>query len=110
MLQIIGTNQSKDYQKAVRFCKERRINFQEINTKLYKLSKKELDSIFSSLDSPFLVIDTHSQYYKKNGYEWREYSPREEVEEHQELLINPILRSGNKCCLGFSDDFIKENS
>lgn len=110
MLQIIGTNQSKDYQKAVLFCKERRINFQEVNTKIYKLSKRELDSIFSSLDSPYDVIDASSQYYKKNGYEWREYNPREEVEEHQELLINPILRNGNKCSIGFSEDFIKENS
>lgn len=103
MLQIIGTKESPDYRKAVRYAKERRIPFQEVNTREYKLSKRELDSIFAH-GNP---VDTSSAYYRKNGYEWREYSPREEVEEHQELLVNPILRSGGKAAFGFDEEFLE---
>lgn len=103
MLQIIGTKDSRDYRKAVRFCSERRIPFQEVNTKEYRLSKKELDSIFSHGSA----VDTESSYYKKNGYAWRVYDERKEVEEHQELLINPILRFNGKVAFGFDEDFLK---
>ncbi len=102
MLQIIGTKESPDYRKALRYVKERRIPFQEVNTKEYKLSKRELDSIFAH-GNP---VDTSSAYYKKNGYEWREYSPREEIEAHQELLVNPILRSEGKVAFGFDEEFL----
>lgn len=103
MLQIIGTRDGRDYQKAVRFCKERRIPFQEVNTKEYKLSKRELDSVFSH-GNP---VDVSSRFYVRNGYEWKEYDPREEVAEHQELLINPILRNNGKVAFGFDEDFLK---
>lgn len=103
MLQIIGTKDSAEYRRTVRYLRERRIPFQEVNTKEYRLSKRELDSILSH-GNP---IDTSSAYYKKNGYEWREYSPREEIEEHQELLINPILRNGGKVAFGFDEEFLE---
>ncbi len=109
MLQIIGTKDNRDYQKTVRFCRERRIPFQEVNTRDYKLSKRELDNIFSSLSDKYDAIDKSSRYYIKNGYEWRDYDPREEVEEHQELLFNPILRNNGKVSLGFNEAFLKES-
>ena len=109
MLQIIGTKDNSDYRKAVRFCKEHRISFQEVNTKEYKLSKRELDSIFSSLPEAEDAIDKNSAFYKKNGYAWREYNPRKEVEEHQELLFNPILRNKGKVVFGFDEAFLKES-
>ncbi len=109
MLQIIGTKDNNDYRKAVRFCKEHRIPFQEVNTKEYKLSKRELDTIFSSLSKSEDAIDKNSSYYKKNGYAWREYNPRQEIEEHQELLINPILRNKNKVVFGFNEAFLEES-
>ncbi len=103
MLQIIGTKQSPEYRKAVRYCKEHRIPFQEVNTKEYRLSKRELDSILSHGDA----VDKDSAYYKKNGYEWREYDIREEIEAHQELLVNPILRSGGKVAFGYDESFLE---
>lgn len=109
MLQIIGTKDNRDYQKAVRFCRERRIPFQEVNTRDYKLSKRELDNIFSTLSDKYDAIDKSSRYYIKNGFAWRDYDPREEVEEHQELLFNPILRNNGKVSLGFNEAFLKES-
>ena len=108
MLQIIGIKDNSDYRKAVRYAKEHRIPFQEVNTKEYKLSKRELDSIFSSLSNAEDAIDKNSLYYKKNGYSWREYNPREEIEAHRELLFNPILRNKNKVALGYDENFLKE--
>lgn len=108
MLQIIGRKDSADYRKAVRYLKERSIPFQEVDTKVYKLSKRELDSIFSSLENAEDVIDKKSSYYIKNGYAWREIDPRSEVEEHQELLVSPILRFNGKLRIGYDEKFLGE--
>lgn len=110
MLQIIGTKDKAEYRKAVRFCKERRIPFQEVSTKDYKLSMREWDSIFSSLDSIDDIIDKKSNYYIKNGYAWREYDPKEEVMEHPLMMVNPVLRNRGKVNVGFSESFILENA
>lgn len=110
MLQIIGTKDNADYRKAVRFCKERRIPFQEVNTKEYILSSREWDTIFSSLEKEEDIIDKNSNYYKKNGYAWREYDPREEVIEHPLLMVNPVLRNRTKVNVGYSESFILENA
>ncbi len=110
MLQIIGTKDNADYRKAVRFCRERRIPFQEVSTKEYSLSRRELDTIFSSLEKEEDIIDKKSTYYIKNGYAWREYDPREEVTEHPLLMVNPILRNRTKVNVGYSESFILENA
>lgn len=110
MLQIIGSNSSRDFQKAVRYCRERRIDFQIVDVKERKLSEKEWKSIFQSLDDPMDAIDSSSQYYKKNGYSFREFDPEEEVREHIELLKMPVLRCGQKAHVGFSEEFLKENA
>ncbi|MBQ0071094.1 MAG: hypothetical protein KBS81_04455 [Spirochaetales bacterium] len=110
MLQIIGNNQNKEFQKAVRYCKERRIDFQIVDTKERKLSEKEWKSIFQSLSDPMDAVDTSSQYYKKNGYAYREFDAEEEVREHVELLKMPVLRSGQKAHVGFDETFVKENA
>lgn len=110
MLQIIGSTSSRDFQKAVRYCRERRIDFQIVDIKERKLSEKEWKSIFQSLSDPMDAIDENSQYYKKNGYSFREFDPEEEVREHIELLKMPVLRAGQKAHVGFSEDFIKGNS
>lgn len=79
MLQVIGTAKSKDTQKAVRYLKERNIPFQFVDLTRYSLSPKEWKSILSSVSDTDDIIDKESQYYKKNGYAWREYDPEEEV-------------------------------
>lgn len=109
MLQIIGTKSSKEYRKAVRFCKERRIPFQEVDTEKYTLSSRELDSILSSLEKEEDIIDREGEYYRKNGYSWREYDVREEISLHPSLMVNPILRNKNKAHAGFLETFILEN-
>ncbi|KAA3631214.1 MAG: ArsC family transcriptional regulator, partial [Calditrichaeota bacterium] len=45
ILQIFGTKKCKDSQKAIRFFKERSINFQFIDLAEKAMSKGELESI-----------------------------------------------------------------
>ena len=46
MLQIIGTNKCRSTQKAIRWCKERKIEFQYIDLNEKKLSKKEYETAY----------------------------------------------------------------
>ena len=107
MLQIIGTPKCRETQKAIRWCKERRSDFQFINLSEKKLSEKEYESIFRSSE-PEEYIDSEGAYYKKNGYAWRDFNPQEEVVDHPELLKTPILRYKMKTHSGFDDSFILE--
>ncbi len=109
MIQIIGTLSSKETQKAIRYMKERRKEFQFVDLKERKLAPKEWESIFSS-SSEDEFIDKESKYYIKNGYSYRDYDPKEEVQEHIELLRLPILRNRNRAKVGFDRDFLEENS
>lgn len=109
MLQIIGKNKDKNTRSALRWVKERRIPYQFIDLNERKLAPKEWESIFNSVEDEDALIDKESQYFKKNGYSWREYNAREEVMEHVELLVLPVLRNGNKAHVGWSEKWIEEN-
>lgn len=109
MLQIIGKNKDKNTRAAIRWVKERRIPYQFVDIDERKLSPKEWNSIFQSVDDLESIIDKESQYYKKNGYGWREYDAKEEVMEHVELLILPVLRNGMKAHVGWDEKWVEEN-
>lgn len=109
MLQIIGRNKDKNTRAAIRWVKERRVEYQFVDLDERKLSPKEWNSIFQSVEDSEDLIDRESQYYKKNGYGWREYDPKEEVMEHTELLVLPVLRNGMKVHVGWSEKWVEEN-
>ena len=106
MLQIIGRNKDKNTRAAIRWVKERRIEYQFIDLDERKLAMKEWNSIFQSTEDDEELIDKDSQYYKKNGYAWRDYDAKEEVMEHTELLVLPILRNGMKAHVGWSEKWV----
>ena len=101
MLQVIGTARSKDTQKAIRYLKERSLPFQFVDLGSRTLSEKEWKSLLASVSDASLLVDTASAYYRKNGYEWREYNPVEELIMHPELLKQPVLRNGGKVVCGW---------
>lgn len=109
MLQIIGRNKDKNTRAAIRWVKERRVEYQFVDLDERKLSPKEWNSIFQSVEDSEDLIDRESQYYKKNGYGWREYDSKEEVMEHTELLVLPVLRNGMKVHVGWSEKWVEEN-
>lgn len=97
-LQIFGRKKCKTTQKAQRFFKERRMDFQFIDLNQKAMSKGELMSV-ASLCGADKLIDKESKAYKKGGYEYRDYDPIEEVLEKPELLKTPIMRMGNSACI-----------
>jgi arsenate reductase-like glutaredoxin family protein len=107
VLQIIGTKSCNETKKAIRYCKERSINFQFIDLKVDKLSDGVYKKIFQNVELEDL-IDTKSNYYVKNGYQYIEYDITEEVVEHPELLKTPILRDKNRATVGFDETFIEQ--
>ncbi|HKL57114.1 MAG TPA: hypothetical protein VJ854_01840 [Sphaerochaeta sp.] len=100
MLQIIGTKKCKETAKALRACKERSIPCQFVNLSERSLSEGEWASLFQSIPDEDLV-DTSSPYYTKQGYQYREFSPQEELKEHPELLKTPVLRIKGRAHAGF---------
>ena len=108
MIQIIGRNRDRETRKAIMFFKEHRYDFQFVDLDSRDLSKKEWEAIVSSVDSAEDLIDKDSTFYKKEGYEWREYEPLEELILHPELLRTPIIRKGSRARIGIDPAFIKE--
>jgi arsenate reductase-like glutaredoxin family protein len=100
MIQIFGKKKSSETRKAVRFCKERSIEYQFIDITEKEISPGELSHILQSVEAHELV-DDQGTFYKKNGYEYLEYDPVEEIIEHPQLMRVPILRNRKRAHVGF---------
>ncbi|MGE4583846.1 MAG: arsenate reductase family protein [Sphaerochaeta sp.] len=105
MIQIIGTKKCKETAKAIRTCKEQRLEYQFVDLTERALSEGEWRSIFQGYE-PLSLIDSQSSYYTKEGYAFREFDPQEELKEHPQLLKTPILRSKGRVHVGFSVDIL----
>ncbi len=103
MFQIIGNKKCILTKKALRYCKERSIDFQFVDLQMRELSPGEWEKIFSNID-PFNLIDSSSKFYKKEGYAWREYDAKEELMNHIELLRTPIIKVKQKAILLESEE------
>ena len=99
-LQIFGTKKCKDTQKAIRFFKERRINFQFIDFAEKAISKGELESIKKDyyLED---IIDTYSKKYEELNLAYIKHDIEEMLLEHPLLFVTPILRSDFGCSVGY---------
>lgn len=107
-MQIIGRKSSNETKKAIRYVKERRLLYQFVDLDERSLSRRELDNIFSFF-APDQCIDTKSRYYRER-LAWMEYDAEEELEEHPELFITPILRCRGRVALGFDQAFLEAHS
>lgn len=91
---IIGTKKSNSTKKALRFCKERDIAHQFLDLNERVLSPGELKNI--ARGNYEQLIDVESAYYRKEGYQYRDFEAEEELLEHPELLKIPVVRFGGK--------------
>ncbi|MCK9287411.1 MAG: hypothetical protein PHU24_08980 [Sphaerochaetaceae bacterium] len=105
MLQIIGRKSCRETQKALRYCKERRLEFQFVDLRERELSDGELNRICKCVD-PLELVDTGGAYYIKEGYAYRDFEPIEEIQSHPELIKTPILRQGDNSVIGFDEHWI----
>lgn len=109
MIQIIGLKSCNDTKKAVRYLKERRVEYQFVDLGQHTLSAGELENIFQHID-PVQCINVNSPYYRRKGMQYMEFDAREELSQHNELFITPILRCRGKVVLGYDVDFLEANS
>ena len=106
MIQIFGTVKCKDTQKAIRFLKERRIDFQFINLQVKGMSPGELKKVCQSVPIEEL-IDKDGKEYERLNLKYMRHNPEEVLIEHPMLLKTPVIRSQNKAWLGFNPDVLK---
>lgn len=106
-LQIIGTQKSKDTRKAVRFFKDRAINFQFVDLTQDELSAGVLDKILKAIPEDE-IIDTESKSWKKRGMAYMEFDTREELLEDPLLMKMPVIRGDKGIIAGFNEKKLKE--
>lgn len=105
MIQIFGTKKCKDTQKALRFFKERRIEFQFIDLNVKGMSPGELKRVCQSIPLESL-IDTSSKEYEKLNLKYMRHNIAEVLVEHPLLLRTPVIRNQNKAYLGYDPDIL----
>jgi arsenate reductase (glutaredoxin) len=106
-IQIIGHNKCNDTKKAMRFFKERNVNFHFKDIKEKPLSRGELENITRKI-SPENLINKDSKVYKSKGYEYMDYDPKEEILENAMILKTPVVRNGADCTKGYKPEVWKE--
>lgn len=106
-IQIIGTKQCKDTQKAERFFKERRIQFHFRDLKIKGISKGELNNICRVIQIDEL-LDKESKQFKKRNLEFMVYNTEDILLDDPLLLKTPIVRNGQLVTVGIQPDTWKE--
>jgi len=104
IIQIFGTKKCKTSQKAVRFFKERRINYQFIDLKEKNISKGELQNIKASIDIHDL-INTESRDYTKKNLKYLSFDIEEKILDNPLLIKTPIIRRGKQAAVGLNQEF-----
>ena len=106
-IQIIGTKQCKDTQKAERFFKERRIQFHFRDLKIKGISKGELNNI--SLVIPLdELLDKESKQFKKRNLEFMVYNTEDILLDDPLLLKTPIVRNRSLVTVGYQPEDWKD--
>ena len=98
-IQIIGTKKCSATQKAMRFFRERNVNFHFLDLNEKPLSKGELTKIVQHLGGEN-IMDRDSKAFKDKGLAWMDDDPVEEIMENNLLLKTPVVRNGNEATAG----------
>lgn len=106
-IQIIGTKKSNNTKKAIRFFKERNINFHFMDLNERKISEGELSNILARISVDDL-LDTESTSYRKRGFAYMEYDPVEEILEDNNLMKTPVVRNGKEVTVGYAIEVWKQ--
>lgn len=100
-IQIFGKSKCFDTQKAQRYFKERRINFQAIDLGKKGLSKGELNSVLSAVGSIERLIDEKNADAAILKYLAYEDDKIEKLIENPKWLKTPIVRCARKATVGY---------
>jgi arsenate reductase (glutaredoxin) len=105
-IQIIGTKSCRDTQKAVRFFKERRIQFQFRDLNVKGISEGELNNISRAIPVEEL-INTNGKEYSKRNMQFMVFDTWKELLSDPLLLKTPIVRNGSLATTGYKPEVWK---
>jgi len=105
-IQIIGTKSCKETQKAIRFFKERRIQFHFKDLNESSVSKGELNNIKQAIPIEQL-IDTEGKEYSKRNLKFMVFNIEDELLGKPLLFKTPIVRNGKLVSVGYQPEVWK---
>lgn len=106
-IQIFGVK-GFETQKAERYFKERKINYQYIDLNKYGLSKGEFDSIKTAVGLKTLINENCKDYERLNMRNLGVGKVAEEVLfKNPKLYNSPIVRNGKKATVGYQPEIWK---
>lgn len=104
-IQLYWHKRNFDVQKAERFLKERRVDFQSINLARHKLGRREVELFARGagnakklLDLSDTKVKSHPAAYTNDMSNVLDY-----ILETPSLLRSPILRKGNDILIGYDE-------
>jgi len=107
-IQIYGAK-GFETQKAERYFKERKINYQYIDLFKYGLSKGEFDSVKAAIGVKDLINVNSKDYEKLNMQKLGVGKVAEEVLfKNPKLFNSPIVRNGRKATAGYKPEIWEE--
>ena len=108
-IQIFGTKKSFDTKKAQRYFKERRIKFQFIDLREKEMSKGELQSVMRAVGGLDALIDPKAKDQDTVALitYLAESQKFDKLLENQQILREPIVRSGKQATVGYEPDIWK---
>lgn len=107
-IQIFGAK-GFDTQKAERYFKERKINYQLVDLYKYGLSKGEFDSIKAAIGLKSMINTASKEFSRLNMQNLGTGKVAEEVLfKNPKLYNSPIVRNGKKATVGYQPEVWKE--
>ena len=105
-IQIFGTNKSFDAKKAQRWFKERSIKFQMIDMKEKGMSRGEFDNVCRAVGGWEKLVDESAKDEDTLALlKWLDESRQaDKLFENQQLLRQPVVRSGRQASVGYCPD------
>lgn len=102
-IQIFGTAKSFDTKKAQRWFKERNIRFQMVDMKEKGLSRGEYNSVCRALGGWQALVDPNAKDKDTLALlQWLDESQQaDKLFENQQLIRQPIVRSGRQATVGY---------
>lgn len=108
-IQIFGTNKCNDTKKAIRYFKERKINYQFIDMKQKGMSRGELASVLQALGGfeNILNPDCRDKQALALVRHISDSSREDTLLDNQQVIRTPIVRNGRQATAGYMPDVWK---
>lgn len=106
-LQIFGKAKCFDTKKAQRYCKERRLKFQNIDLLSKGLSKRELTSVLQCVGYDAIVDPKHpdAKWFRSLFFDDQKFQA---LLDDPSLIRTPVVRNGQQATVGYCPEVWKQ--